>query len=107
MPKHVSVDLFPGVEALTGDPGAAQMFSADAVYGRGGLTLHALRREVESLLGYDVASARFLASPAMLGGTLSGPNSTVRRLPSERRVSSVPRSSAITRLRGYFVGRPG
>jgi aminopeptidase N len=38
--------LFPGIAALTGNPGAAQMFSADAVYGRGGLTLHALRREV-------------------------------------------------------------
>ncbi|MCD6033914.1 MAG: Peptidase rane alanine aminopeptidase, partial [Thermomicrobiales bacterium] len=42
----VSVERFPGVSALTGNPGAAQMFSSDAVYGRGGLTLHALRREV-------------------------------------------------------------
>jgi aminopeptidase N len=44
----VSVERFLGVAALTGDPGPGleRMFSPDAVYGRGGLALHALRREV-------------------------------------------------------------
>jgi len=42
----VPADFFPGLPLLTGDPGRDQIFSTSGVYGRGALTLHALRVEV-------------------------------------------------------------
>ena len=42
----VPADVFPGLPLLTGDPGRDQIFSTSGVYGRGALTLHALRVEV-------------------------------------------------------------
>ena len=49
----VPADVFPGLPLLTGDPGAEQMFSNAGVYGRGGLTLHALRVEVGDAVFFE------------------------------------------------------
>ena len=42
----VPASFFPGLPLLTGDPGREELFSSSGVYGRGALTLHALRLEV-------------------------------------------------------------
>jgi aminopeptidase N len=42
----VTPDFFPGISALTGDPGPTELFSPMVVYERGALTLHALRLQV-------------------------------------------------------------
>lgn len=42
----VPPDIFPGTGARTGNPGPEDLFATDAVYNRGGLTLHALRLEI-------------------------------------------------------------
>ncbi|MFN8661102.1 MAG: M1 family metallopeptidase [Thermomicrobiales bacterium] len=42
----VPVDVFPGAPARLGDPGLHWLFSSSLTYGRGALTLHALRQEI-------------------------------------------------------------
>lgn len=39
-------DFFPGIPMLTGNPGPANLFSWAGIYGRGSLTVHALRLEI-------------------------------------------------------------
>jgi aminopeptidase N len=50
----VAPDVFPGAAPLTGDPGPGDLFSGDAVYLRGGLTLHALRLQVGDEAFFDI-----------------------------------------------------
>jgi aminopeptidase N len=42
----VPTSNFPGEMPVTGDPGGAALFDSGVVYGRGALTLHALRQEL-------------------------------------------------------------
>lgn len=42
----VPTDVFPGAPALLGKPGLHWLFSSSLTYGRGALTLHALRQEI-------------------------------------------------------------
>jgi len=60
----VPPEEFPGRLPLTGDPGAGALFDSGAVYGRGALTLHALRQEV----GDDVFFAILRQWTARYGG---------------------------------------
>ena len=50
----VSPSTFPGLPILTGDPGRAEIFSGSGVYGRGALTLHALRVEVGDAAFFEI-----------------------------------------------------
>jgi aminopeptidase N len=42
----VPTEFFPGQPVLTGDPGGPHLFSYTSIYGRGALTVHALRLEI-------------------------------------------------------------